>query len=108
MTERDEIDVLAGEYVLGTLDADERAEASVRRRRDPALNAAIEAWEQRLAPLADTVPPVAAPEKVWAAIATLANGRVGEGRAQIVAMERRAQAWRRAAIAASSLAACCP
>ena len=106
MTERDEIDVLAGEYVLGTLDAGERAEASVRRRRDPALNAAIEAWEQRLAPLADTVPPVAAPEKVWAAIETLANGRVGEGRAQIVALERRAQSWRRAAIAASALAAC--
>ena len=59
MTESDEIDVLAGEYVLGTLDAAERAAAQAQRRRNPALAAAIVAWEARLAPLADWVPPVA-------------------------------------------------
>ena len=45
MTESDEIDVLAGEYVLGTLDAAERAAAQAQRRRNPALDAAIVAWE---------------------------------------------------------------
>lgn len=59
MTESDAIDVLAGEYVLGTLDAAERAAAHVQRRRNPALDAAIVAWEGRLAPLTDWVPPVA-------------------------------------------------
>ena len=32
-TDRDEIDALAGEYVLGTLDADERRAAEARRVR---------------------------------------------------------------------------
>ena len=53
MTEDDDIDGLAGEYVLGSLSADERREVGSRRRADRALEAAIGAWEQRLAPLID-------------------------------------------------------
>jgi anti-sigma-K factor RskA len=65
LAEPDETDLLAGEYVLGTLDA--AAMAAVRRQAadDPALAAAIAAWEQRLAPLADAVPPVAPPPGLW-------------------------------------------
>ena len=49
MTESDEIDVLPASSVLGTLDAGaERAAAHVPRRRNPALDAAIVAWEGRL------------------------------------------------------------
>ena len=51
MSEEEDIEALAGEYVLGTLDAAERAAVAARRQREPALAAAIEAWEQRLAPL---------------------------------------------------------
>jgi anti-sigma-K factor RskA len=58
-------DLLAGEYVLGMLDA--AAMASVRRRAatDAPFAAAIAAWERRLAPLADTVPPVVPPPDLW-------------------------------------------
>ena len=104
MTERDEIDVLAGEYVLGTLDAAERVAAQAQRRRDRALDAAIAAWEERLAPLAESVPPVAVPKDLLAKIeAKLPMAHPG---AQIEALERRAQHWRRIAIATSALAAC--
>ena len=107
MTEHDEIDVLAGEYVLGTLDAEERAATKLRRRRDPMLNAAIEAWEHRLAPLAETVPSVTPPEKVRVMIEeALAKIPAAQAGASIVALERRALGWRRVALAASALAAC--
>jgi anti-sigma-K factor RskA len=107
MTERDEIDVLAGEYVLGTLDAEERAAANARRRRDPALNAAIEAWEHRLAPLAETVPSVTPPETVRVRVEeALAKIPAAQASASVVALKRQAQGWRRVALAASALAAC--
>ena len=44
-------DLQAAEFALGTLDAGERATLAARRLREPELDAAIEAWEKRLAPL---------------------------------------------------------
>ena len=49
----DEIDALAGQYVLGTLDADERRAADARLVSDTAFRAAVAAWQSRLQPLAD-------------------------------------------------------
>jgi anti-sigma-K factor RskA len=68
MTDRPDIDALASEYVLGTLDAGERAAFAARRAREPALAAAIEAWERRLGPLAGMVPPVLPPDDLLAKI----------------------------------------
>lgn len=58
-------EALAGEYVLGTLDA--RAAAAVERAMatDPALRAAIAAWEARLAPLTTLATPEAPPPDLW-------------------------------------------
>jgi len=47
----EDLDGLAGEYVLGTLDLAERRTVAARRLREPALDAAILAWERRLSPL---------------------------------------------------------
>ncbi|MCW8087182.1 anti-sigma factor [Sabulicella glaciei] len=55
----EERDALAGEYVLGTLDAREAAALRARLASDPALREAVEAWERRLHPLAA----LAAPER---------------------------------------------
>lgn len=41
----------AGEYVLGTLTADERAAFASAMERDASLRAAVADWEARLAPL---------------------------------------------------------
>src|SRR5882724_7114262 len=69
MTEDDDIDGLAAEYVLGTLDADERKVVAARRRTDAALDRAIRAWEARLGPLGDRIPGVEPPAYVFRKIA---------------------------------------
>ncbi|MEE8171760.1 MAG: anti-sigma factor [Alphaproteobacteria bacterium] len=56
-----ERDGLAAEYVLGTLEAAARREAEALCARDPAFAALVADWEQRLAPLADAIQPVAPP-----------------------------------------------
>ena len=53
-------DLKAAEFALGTLDGGERATLAARRLREPDLDAAIEAWEQRLAPLSEAAPPLVA------------------------------------------------
>ena len=68
MTARDDIDDLAGEYVLGTLDAGERALVAARRQREPDLDAAIRDWERRLAPLDAATKSVAPPADLCARV----------------------------------------
>lgn len=65
----DERDLLAGEYVLGTLDPTEAQAVAEQARQDVALAAAIAAWQARLAPLAGMAPPVTPPATVWDRIA---------------------------------------
>ncbi|KKC27352.1 anti-sigma factor [Sphingomonas sp. SRS2] len=64
----DDIDMLAGEYVLGTLDEAERRAFQRRLLTDPAAVAAVATWQQRLSPLLLAVPDVAAPATLWPAI----------------------------------------
>ena len=64
MSEDDDIDGLAAEYVLGSLDLVERSQVEARRQMDVALARAIAAWERRLAPLSDRLPGVAPPSQL--------------------------------------------
>lgn len=57
----DENDLLAAEYVLGVLEAVERARAEDLAKKSPAFAARIASSEARLAPIADDIAPVAAP-----------------------------------------------
>ena len=59
---------LAAEYALGTLDAGERATVAARRLRESELDAAIAAWEARLAPLLEATPERAPPADLLARI----------------------------------------
>ncbi|MEX0606305.1 MAG: anti-sigma factor [Marinobacter sp.] len=68
MTDRDDLDMLAAEFVLGTLDADERASVTRRLVAEPELNALVEEWEVRLAPLADSIQPVTPDPELFARI----------------------------------------
>lgn len=56
---------LAAEYALGTLRG--RARAAFRRRllEDAALAMEVARWEARLMPMADAVPPVTPPRRLW-------------------------------------------
>lgn len=84
---RDDI-ALAGEYALGLLEGDERADFEARLAREPELAALVEEWQGRLAQLADEVDPVAPPDRVKGAIeARLFGTRTEEPR--VVALGRR-------------------
>jgi anti-sigma-K factor RskA len=58
-------DLLAGEYVLGVLDADQRSEAQSRIERDPGFARLVADWEQRLAPLLADVEGTEVPQHLW-------------------------------------------
>ena len=62
------LDALAAQYVLGTLSRATRDRVTRLARGNETVAAALRAWENRLLPLAESVPPVAPPERVWPAI----------------------------------------
>lgn len=61
-------DMVAAEYVLGTLPAAERAAASQRIEREQEFARAVDRWEVRLAPMASAYKEVDAPPTVKPAI----------------------------------------
>ena len=58
-------DALASEYVLGTLDADERAQVEALILFEPAFAETVRRWERRLGELNVLVAPVEPPPAVW-------------------------------------------
>jgi anti-sigma-K factor RskA len=107
-----EDDLAAAEYALGTLSPPERAVLAARRLGESDLDAAIRAWEERLAPLAEAVAPIEPSEDHLPAIQArirAASSAAGEPApsmdAAIADLHRRAAHWRMAAIAASVVAA---
>ncbi|PTT65606.1 hypothetical protein DBR34_02050, partial [Stenotrophomonas sp. HMWF003] len=63
-------DILAGEYVLGVLDAAQRSEAEQRIATDPGFARLVNQWENRLAPMLDALGSEAVPAHVWPRIRT--------------------------------------
>ena len=59
---KDESDILAAEYVLGTLPLADRAAVETRIRRDAHFALAVTAWENRLAALNDSYHDAPAPD----------------------------------------------
>jgi anti-sigma-K factor RskA len=104
-TDRDELDALAGEYVLGTLGADERRAAEARLAADPAFEAAVAAWENRLQPLADALPAVEPPDGVLDRVLSRIDGVHGAGGENVVHLRRALQRWRLTAAATAAAAA---
>ena len=112
MNEEEDIDGLAAEYVLGSLDAAERADVEARSRSDASLMAAIEAWQRRLAPLSERVPGVPPPPDLFSSILSRIPGPApGPTRSAEVIPLRSSSGHssgrgRRLAIGAAALAAC--
>lgn len=61
----DELEALAGEYVLGVLESHEREALELRLAMDPELRRRVAWWEERLRPLAEAVPPLEPAPQVW-------------------------------------------
>jgi anti-sigma-K factor RskA len=64
----EELNMLAGEYVLCVLDSAEMQAVAGRASDDPRLTQAITGWERRLAPMLTGVEAVAPPDALWARI----------------------------------------
>lgn len=101
---------LAAEYALGTLDADERAEAERLLVSEPAFAARVRYWEGRLSLLASAVDEVEPPGSVWAKImaampGTAAIAGTPSGGVEVIDLSRRLNRWRTATFVATGLAA---
>ena len=62
--------ILAAEYVLGTLDNEDRRRVRARCAAEPQFAALVRLWERRLAPLHELAVPVIPPPDIWRAIAS--------------------------------------
>jgi anti-sigma-K factor RskA len=111
----DDLDMLAAEYVLGTLDAAERAGFERRLAGSEPARRAVEEWSRRLGPLAFAAGDVEPPADLWDRIEeSIASQGRGDSRvAPLVAandnrideLRRSARGWRLAFAAATALAA---
>ncbi len=105
--------MLAGEFVLGTLDAVERASLTRRCETDMVFSWAVNRWEERLTVLVEASPEIAPRPEVWAQIlARLGlSQRLGVQAPQappqvVVSLNRQVARWRRVAVASMAMAAC--
>ncbi|OXY82863.1 anti-sigma factor [Oceanimonas doudoroffii] len=96
---------LAGEYVLGTLSAEERRRVEQRLQADAALRDAVAQWEERLHPLTALAEPRAPSSRLWPRVE-----RTLDALAPVRPDHRRPPWWRRLlpwqGLSMASLAAC--
>jgi anti-sigma-K factor RskA len=124
MTMDEDVNGFAAEYVLGTLNADERAQADALKLVDPGFAAKVLEWERRLGQLNVLVAPVEPPAAVWDRIKTgledtgqsdylhlpdvpapAAREPAGPS-AEIVDLTQRMRRWRGLTVIVGTLAAC--
>jgi len=123
MTMDEDRDGFAAEYVLGTLDAEERAQADALVLVDQDFAAKVREWERRLGELNVLVAPIEPPPPVWDRIkAGLADaGQSGHlhlpevaappmrdeaPSAQVIDLTQRMRRWRGLTVITGTLAAC--
>ncbi len=113
MNDRDDRELVAFEYVLGTLDDGERVAVSARRRRDDDLDAAITYWERTLTPLVALGDSTEPPADLFARIASRLDAPgarptiapTEDTSTEFDRLRRRLSRWRASAIAAYAVAA---
>jgi anti-sigma-K factor RskA len=91
-------DVLAGEFALGVVEGDERAEALRLMASDPGFADAVDRWQVRLGPLYYGILPIDPPTRVWTGVARALP-------ANDIGSPATLRAWRGAAIGFGLLAA---
>lgn len=123
MTHDEDQDALAAEYVLGTLDPQERKQAEARVAADPDFAALVRGWERRLGELHAMVDPIEPPPQVWDKVRAAVAGAEGRAEmrlpdvaeppalapadrtAEVIALSRRVRRWRGVAAVTGALAA---
>ena len=103
-------EMVAGEYVLGTLDQTGADAARARLGTDPAFAAEVRAWERQLFPLTALVAAVDPPAAVWTRVEDTTGGAtvtaLPTGKPPRAANDNPARAWRATAIVALAACAC--
>lgn len=97
-------DILAGEYVLGVLDAAQRRDAEQRMTQDAGFARLVQDWEIRLAPLTADIAPVEPGAQVWPRIRTQLGFSPVQGGADRPGLWQSAGFWRGAALLATAAA----
>jgi anti-sigma-K factor RskA len=102
--------MLAAEFVLGTLDAAEARAADARRAADADFAAEVRFWEAKLYPLTGLVAAVAPPAALWTRIedSTAGTPEGARGRAEPrapAANDNRVRWWQGATFASAAVAA---
>lgn len=115
MTKHDDLDMQIAEFVLGTLPADQRNALHARREQDPALNARILQWEERLIGMTDDVESVQPGPELFAQIERALNQQQAQHiqpdqptqpshTASVVTLRRQVNRWRWSTAMASAAA----
>jgi anti-sigma-K factor RskA len=99
--------IVAGEYVLGVLDASERSAAAQRIEREPAFANEVAFWEERLGGFADEVKPVAPPDAAWSRIEAAIATPASQPAFALGTLWQNLFFWRIVGIGASGLATAC-
>jgi anti-sigma-K factor RskA len=97
-------DLLAAELALGLLEGDELAEARRREAEDGSFARAVEGWNERFAPMLDSIPAEQPRADLWDRIAE----RLQTKESNVVSidpMRRRAKMWRAYSVGVTALAA---
>lgn len=98
----------AGEYVLGTLPHAERSALEEELTRDIDLQAEVDGWQSRFAPLGDLVPAEEPSSHLWEAIERRIEAQGGRTPAEVRIVERLTRSvriWRTTSVVAGGLAA---
>ncbi|MCG6122474.1 MAG: anti-sigma factor [Microvirga sp.] len=102
----------AGEYVIGTLDVDERRAFEARLLLDAVLRQEVAVWRERLRAIADGAPEIKPPARVWrnieASVTRVSGGSLRSAVSDLdeVRRLRRSRAfWRVSTLGAGALAA---
>ena len=98
--------ILAAEYVLGVLSAQERREVERRLAQEPALASEVAFWEARLGGIADSVAPVEPSPATWGRIETAIAAPAAAGTSTGGIWQSLAF-WRTFAIGSAAIAAAC-
>ncbi|MBN8241286.1 anti-sigma factor [Marinobacter hydrocarbonoclasticus] len=103
MIERDDLDMLAAEFVLGTLPAEDRQRVQRLRTTHPELDAQILQWESRLSALNDEIEPVDPAPGLFARIERSIDQleQASSQHNEVVRLRQQVSRWRLSTAAAS-------
>src|SRR5215813_14268170 len=100
----DDLSALAAEYVLGTLEADERTRANVLLDVDHGFRGLVRVWERRFGELHLMVEPVEPDAKIWQRIKGKVNSAAAPVSAAAAALSPPAAAARKETVSAAAAA----